>query len=179
MQAQAFDIPDRLDRARGMQNAVIAAGETERMKFAEFVLEIVGGEILDRLRIDQRAMRRHERQLERFGLGEKSGRGAGHRPDDIGDAVARLIEKVGRRAAELHGRKHIDTKPPAGVRLDLARPRRQELLVHGRNSRERVMKLERYLRRIGARQPQNGRCRKRRERRCNEYAAGPSHRRLR
>ena len=72
------------------------------MKFVEFVFEIVGGEILDRFRIDQRAMRQHERQLKRFALGKAPGRGAGHRPNDIGDTVARLIEKVRRRTAELH-----------------------------------------------------------------------------
>ena len=101
------------------------------MNLAEFVSQIGGGKILDRFRIDQRAMRQHERQLERFDLGKPPGRGARHGPDDIGDTIARLIEQMRRRAAELHRRKQIDADAAAGVRLDLARPGRQELLVHG------------------------------------------------
>ena len=115
MQAQAFEIPDRLDRACGVQNAMVAAGKTERMKLAEFVLQIGGGEILERFRIDQRAMRQHERQLECFALGEPPGRGARHGPDDIGDTITRLVEQMRRRAAELHGRKQVDANTAAGV----------------------------------------------------------------
>ena len=179
MQPQAFKILDRRDRARGMQHAGIAARKTQRMNFTEFVAQIGAGKILDRFGIDQRAMRQHKRQFESFDFAKASRRAAGHGPDDIGKPVARLIEQLRRRAAELHRREKLDADALVRLRLDLARPWRQEFLVPGRHRREIMMQLERRLRRIGARQPQHGGSGHRRHGRSQKRAAGQAHRSFR
>ena len=161
----------------GMHDGAIAAGEAQRTDLAKLVRQVCGGVVLDRLRIDQRSACRHERQLERFDFGKAAGRVARRCPHDIGQAVARLIEKLRRRAAKLHGRKNVDADAAAGIRLDLACPRREKPVVHARYRREGVMHFERELRRVrlhSARQ-------QRRSRRCatddrgQEAAAGNAH----
>jgi hypothetical protein len=116
-----------------MHDATVGAGEADRAHLAEFILQICLGVVRDRLGADQRAPRGDEREFERFDFGEAPGRVARRRPDDIGDPVARLIEQLRRLAAELHRGEDIDTDAPAGIRLDLARPRRQEPIVHARD----------------------------------------------
>ena len=81
-------------------------------------------------------------------FGKSAGRQARHGPGDIDDAVARLIEQLRRRAAKLHRGKNIDANAAARLRLDLARPRRQEFVVSARHRRRRMVQLERD-RRIG------------------------------
>ena len=64
---------------------------------------------------------------------------------------------------------------PAEFCLDLARPRREKLVVPARYRREEVMQLERHLRRVGPRQPQHGGRRYGRHHRGQKRAAGKSH----
>src|SRR5580692_7649612 len=99
------------------------------MNLAELVIEIDRREIGKRLGTDERTARRYERQFEYFDFGEAAGRQTRRGPNDIGVAVARLVEQGRRRAAQLHRRKNIDAKPPARFGLDLTRPGHQELVV--------------------------------------------------
>ena len=70
----------------------------------------------------------------------------GQRPDDVDDAVPRLIVELRRRAAELHGGEDVDLDLAAGILLDHLRPRRQHLGVAVGDGRQEVMQLQRHLR---------------------------------
>ena len=156
---QILDVLDGADRLIGVHHAAIGAGEAERTDVAEFVLQIDRGEIGQRLGADQRTARRHERQIEHFDLGKAPGREHRRGPDDVGVAVARLIEQVRRRAAELHRGENVDADAVAGIRLHLARPGHDEFVVRARHRGHEMMQLEHHLRRVRAREPQHGRSR--------------------
>ena len=85
---------------------------------------------------------RHERQLEYFRFDEAAGLIGRDRPDNVGDAVARLIEELRRCAAQLHRR--IDLALQAAVRflVDLLAPRVEELRLDRRLRRQKVMDLQ-------------------------------------
>jgi len=85
-----------------------------------------------------------------FELGETAWLSRRRCPDNIGATVPSLIEKLRRRAAKLHRRKELDANAPVGCRLNVACPRRQKFLMRRGYGGERVMQLERQLRRLGA-----------------------------
>jgi hypothetical protein len=64
----------------------------------------------------------HEGQLEHLDAREAAGRVAGQGPDDVDDAVARLVVQLHRRAAQLHGGVALELDAAAGVLLDLVHP---------------------------------------------------------
>ncbi|MDT4855061.1 hypothetical protein FQZ97_893990 [compost metagenome] len=64
----------------------------------------------------------HERQLEYLDAREAARRVARQRPDDVDDAVARLVVQLHRRATELHGGVGLELDATARVLLDLVHP---------------------------------------------------------
>ena len=81
----------------------------------------------------RKSLGRHEiATVQTTSIDEAAGLIGRDRPDDVGDAVARLIEELRRRAAQLHRR--IDLALQAAVRflVDLLAPRVEELRLDRR-----------------------------------------------
>ena len=70
-----------------------------------------------------------EGKLERLDFRHAARREARQGPDDVDDAVAHLVEELGRLAAKLHGPERLDFQLTAGILLDLLRPRNEEGLA--------------------------------------------------
>src|SRR5215472_18123568 len=136
-----------------MDCRTIRARKTDRIKVPEFVLLIGGGEIGQGSRTDQRAPRRQKWQFEGLDFGKPTGRRRS--PDNVSRAVARLIEQRRGRPAKLHRGEYIDVQPAAGFGLDFPRPGQKEFIVDAGYRRKRVVQLERYWRRIRARNAHN------------------------
>src|SRR5437763_7271296 len=84
----------------------------------------------------------HEWKLEDFRLEEAAGLLCRNRPDDVSDAVARLIEELWRRAAELHRRIDLALDPPRRFLAELFAPRREELHLDRCLRRQKMMDPE-------------------------------------
>ena len=72
-QLEALEIVERGDLPIGMHQTMVLAPEADRMHLAELIAEVGGGIGFERLRIHQRAARRHERQLEHFDFRKSAG----------------------------------------------------------------------------------------------------------
>ena len=72
----------------------------------------------------------HEGQLEHFSLGEAARRVANNSPDDIGDAINRLVQQFWWCATKCHGIETFDLDAAFGFCLDPVRPDRQDQLWH-------------------------------------------------
>src|SRR2546423_316601 len=85
---------------------------------------------------------RHERQLEYFRLDKAAGLIGWDRPDDVGHAIARLIEELWWRAAQLHRRINLTLQAPVRFLVDLLAPRVEELRLDRRLRRQEMMDLQ-------------------------------------
>ena len=99
---------------------------------------------------------RHPRQFEHLGLGVAAGGIGGNGPDDVGDAVARLVEQLRRRAAELHRRIDLALQPVPRLFRDLVAPGLDQPNLGARSRRQEVMHLQHHLLR---RRAAGGHCR--------------------
>jgi len=104
---------------------------------------------------------RHERQLEHLGLDETTRLVCRDGPDDVRHTVARLIEKLRRRSAQLHRRIDLAFQASTGFLVDFVAPRVEELGLDRRLRRQKVMDLEDNLLRQSAARIQRDRGRKR------------------
>jgi hypothetical protein len=84
----------------------------------------------------------HERELENFHPREAPRRVAGQGPDDVGDAVARLVEELRGGAAQLHRRIELALQASRRLLLDPLAPRHEHLRVRRGAGRQEVMDLE-------------------------------------
>ena len=107
------------------------------MLFAEF---------LQRAGIGDSAARGEEGKFKGFNAWEAAGRIAGQGPDDIRNAIARLIEKLRRRTTKLHGRENLNAQPPARGLFNPLRPGGEEALLPIGRGRQEVMQAKRDLR---------------------------------
>ena len=78
----------------------------------------------------------------------------------IGTTIAPAIVRVACAdtppiTPKLHRGEYIDLHPAAGFGLDFACPRHKEFIVDARYRRKRVVQLERYWRRVRARETKN------------------------
>jgi len=101
------------------------------------VEEVLLLEVLQRERGRERVLV-HERQLERLDARHAARRESRQRPHDVHHAIAHLVEKLRRFAAELHGPVALDLHAPVGRLVDALDPGDQERLRrirHRRNER--------------------------------------------
>ena len=101
-QPQALHVVHGLDRLVGVHEPVVVRPEADRMDLGEFLLQVRLGELLHRPGVRHRALGGDEGKLEHLDGREAAWRRARQGPDDVGNAVARLIVQLRRRAAELH-----------------------------------------------------------------------------
>ena len=121
-QLEALQVVLRLDLLIGVDQAVVVRPEGQELHVLGLAGKVGRRELGARPRVDQRAARGGERQLEGLRGGEAARRVAGQRPDDVDDAVLGLVVELGRRAAELHGGKDVDLQSTLRVGLHLPRP---------------------------------------------------------
>ena len=145
-QPQAGHILKPRDALIGMDHAVIMRPPAKRLHFAEFLDQMLFAKFLQRAGIGDGAARGEEGQLKRFNAREAAGRIAGQGPDDIRDTIARLIEKLRRRATKLHGRKYLNAQAPARGLFNALRPGGEEALLPIGSGRQEVMQPKRDLR---------------------------------
>lgn len=97
-------------------------------------------------------------------------------PDDIDDAVARLVIKLRRLAAELHGWIDLDLQLVAAVGGHLLRPWLQQFGMHVGYGRQEVMQLERHgVLRAGTRTAEQRRRRQKRSGTLHEFTTRNGH----
>ncbi len=151
---QLVEIRDAL--VREMQQRAVVQMHREQLH----ALELVEGVLLDvvpQRRAAALGVPGHERQLEYLRLDEASGLVGRYRPDDIRHAVARLVEELRRRAAQLHRRVDLALDPAARLLADLLAPRVEHLRLNGGLRRQEVMQLQHdLLRARGARTQRDG-----------------------
>ncbi len=94
-----------------------------------------------------------ERQVKHFGTQEAAWRVARQRPDDINDAIARLIEQRRRSAPQRHGRIHLDRNAAVGFLHHLLCPGFDELRRYGGLRGQEMVHAQRDLLRGGTGDP--------------------------
>ena len=144
--------PDIVDRfhflVREMQERAIVQVHGDELDALELV-ERVLLDVVPQRRAARLGVLRHERQLEHLGLEETAGLVRRHGPDDVGHAVARLVEELRRRAAELHRRINLALDPAPRLLAELVAPRREELRLDRRLRRQEMMDPQYHLLRAG------------------------------
>jgi hypothetical protein len=95
-----------------------------------------------------------------------AGRVAGQRPDDVDRPLGRLVVKLRRRTAELHGRVALDLDAVAGRVLDPVGPHVENMRRHIRLRRQEMVQPERHL--LRQRRRRTGQPRRRSQHTCGK-----------
>ncbi|MCY1306871.1 hypothetical protein D9M70_567550 [compost metagenome] len=122
---------------------MVVGPEAQQLRVTGLFQDMRLSVFLARLCVDGGLFRGDERKLEHLGGGEAPRRVAGQGPDDIDDAVGRLIVKLRRLSAELHGRKDVDLERALALLLQGFCPWSQQPLVDVGRRRQEVVQLQR------------------------------------